>query len=746
MSRAKYDILLDQKPLQLTNYMRQSSDDLVARFGSSEKGETNLDMLKAETQKSYGGGMFQRLMEDPEKVSSISGAYFNEDDKKLYFAADPDKKQSPSAYGDQVTASMVGDGKVWFGVRSSIYIAGIPDENKLFVWYASDGNVYQVTLPDAIRLSQSPITSMVWHGNRGFLCGQVNKGGADVGFSIYRLENTTGNGTSTTFHILHSLASPRRFMVSFRSKLYCIGAYDFDVVTNEFGTAGTGAYSDVKNAGVYYNWTDVVHFMRVFNGAVWIGKIDGLFRFDGVDIVNVVDTSSSQLTSNFSSGDVWNGRLYYSMDKKVYRFDGTNIEMVADFTSELTSLVGISGCGDRLVVSGIRKGYTVSNPKFGDTTTSTYVWFAYTGFGFYEVYSAVSIFADYNFPVYAVGGWGRIFYLYGTGYYNGSLEPRYTAFKIDSFDPKNEFTANYRQNTMTIISSEINNGYPSVDKMLSGVSIDAQAVQRLDEFSIYVRTEPDSFTDDEEWGDWTLVYQAKAGFFPTEGLSHNLHDGFDGSIFFIPSQAIRYKRLQYKIYATQNDWTGITDVFRLRSTTLRYSIAPRQRLRWTLSANLTSYIEDLRAVEFGDGTADTRSASEIRAMVYHSMRSKAPVLMYDVEHFTVTAMAGNSVTFADVPHELNVGDVLAFTSDDTNWVNRRVSSISGSTVWLDPTRVRVALGGADIPLVNGMRARISRMVYVSRIITDQYDISDVGTTDNELDGTDSKIVLELREL
>lgn len=755
---SKSDMYIDQQPIMVDEYSRSSGDDLVARFGSAEMGETNLDMLKAHTQKSFAGGMFQRVFDDPERVSTLEGGYYNDADQKLYFALKEAGMQSLAAF-DELTAYCVHDDKIFVAVRTNVPYPGMPGPNALYCFYDNDQTWRKITsLPTAVANSQHKITSMVVHRDRIFLSGNSRPDTESVaGFGIFRLETTGGDGTSTTFVRVRQGAW--RLLASFRDTFYAIGSNGLWSHTKEF-QAGTdqAVGTRIKGVGNYYTWRHTTNFMREFNGALWVGKMDGLFRFDGVDVVKVLDYTNSQMNDNFMFGEVWNGRLYYFNGLKFYRFDGVNIEFLADFSPVTDQIFGVSAASDRVMITVRGTTTSSSSDKFGNPITETDVdVYTYSGFGFYKTHTQGCWFAQYGYSAHMIAGLNYYLFFQNDGYFNASQEPRYSNATGQYFLKDQEFTNQNRAERIDVISSEINNGYPSVDKMLSGVSIDGQYLDVLDKLEVYVRTEPQLPVDaDKEWTDWQLIWQKNADFAGYLNSGYIIHDGENDGVLVTPSKAVRYRRMQFRLVAavegewnedTYTDgWDGIENVTRFRSITMRYSLQPKQRLAWVLGASLTPYYPGVTERFLSDGSADTRTAGDVRSTLYNSLHSKKPILFYDIDKYTITGISGDILTLS-APLFGRDGDVIAFSSDNISWGNRRIKKTANPLeVELVGEGYRDVLGASLLTPSVGDEVRVSRLAYVTRVTSEIVQLAEANSSPDNPEDYGSMIRFELREL
>jgi len=65
--------------------------------------------------------------------------------------------------------------------------------------------------------------------------------------------------------------------------------------------------------------------MRPFAGNLYIGKQDGLYTYDGTDVVQAIDCRNRIWTGNFIEMEEWEGYLYFNILRRVYKYSPTSI-------------------------------------------------------------------------------------------------------------------------------------------------------------------------------------------------------------------------------------------------------------------------------------------------------------------------------------------------------------------------------------------------------------------------------------
>ncbi len=715
MDVEKACIYLDNQPFGLTSYQRSTTTDIVSRFSTGAQGETNLDLLKALSQSSFRGGMFHKKFNDGETVNLLQTGIFNDLDGALYF--------SPSSYRYQTSSPAMSSFGVtaWCFFLNSVFIACRAESpavgNRLFKFDITTQAATSITLPAAINDSNCPITDLVVHGGVIFILGDSQASGTE-----FRWHRFDGGAIFSEIS-----AAGYRKAISWRGTFYALDSDGtLNTVTNEF--SGTPTVTVIKRAGQpgKYGLPDVVNGLTLFNNALYITKADGLFRYDGVDIATVFDYSKAYSPANFKFTAVFNGRFYYTIGSKIYEFDGITVTLLQDLTAGYR-ITGLTGGIDRLWIcaQSINGTPGITNDKFFVPTGGyTQHLFSYNGVGFFENTQpnpTAASYADYvNVTPVAVGT--KVYTVYPDGFLNASLEPRSNGTFYSYIDLAKEFTINDQvaatDRRLIVVSGDIDNGYPSVPKTHNAIAIDYEGFEAT-KSSIKIEAQ---YFHDGVWSNYTEIWNSTNVAAGGIANDYPLHEQASTNLLTTPTA---YHRMRYRLTATIAANVTLSDVPRIRSLTMRYTLQPRMRRQWQLSINIDGL--DNRNLNTGtiDDRDDQRHNNELRKMIYDAYESKKPLLFYDAE-FANIKTAAPLVTAGT--HLVDAGDVVALTNnDDQRWINRRVSTVlydevaDTTTLTLDNYGARAGIGGApstDTTMLVGGQCRKSHAVYITQIAND----------------------------
>jgi len=647
------NVYLDNEPFNVRSYQRGTTNDLVARFGSAEKGQTNLDLLKAETQMSFRGGMFQRPFDDPEAVNTITGAYFNEMDGNIYFTPDWTSYQlSLSNNPSNVTAwTVYADRYLFIAYRTDYVTPGV----KIARIDITTGAVIAVTVPTDVTNSIADITSMVTHKDCIFFCGSTWANTTGPYMDMYRLTTPAGTPAVT------SMSAKSYQFYTFREKLYTLNNVNgFYSVGNEFATPNY----DILKQSVGQAGVPAQNGHVEFNGALYFGKQDGLYRFDGVTVVPVIDYRKNPGVDNFKHLCMMNGRLYYTMGNKIYRFDGSNIEMIQDFSAGYV-IVNMAAGVDRLWITTRNSQGTPYTDKFGSGVDYQHSVFCFNGVGFFEYQTFLPPTGQEQRSPLAIPVGNYLCLLYPDLWINGSLEVRTNFEHFKRIDIRNEFSnTNIGSNRQfTVFSSEMDNKYPAVPKTLNGVMVEYQGLEAA---KTHLKLEAMYFADGG-WGSWVELWNelnvAAAGI----TNDYRLHEE---SLFASPNLVqppSKYNKVRYKLTCSIDNGVTLTDVPRVRSVSLRYTLQPNIKKRWLLGLSLYGKDNrDINDVTVGD-QKEVRHSNQLRKIIYDALVNKKPILFYDADYSEVKSISGNIKIKGT--HQVSSGDVLAI-EDTTNFIRK----------------------------------------------------------------------------
>lgn len=738
-------VYLQNEPFRVTSYLRAVTDDLVSRFSSAEQGQTNLDLLKAQTQKSFRGGMFQRIFEDPEKVSLIENAYFNKVDGRLY----PTPK-----WGDYSTiAGDLGSGGIydWCFLNDSIYCSfqyanpSNTGNNGMFKFNPITEVVTGITLPSGLIGAGCPL-KLTTYGDNIFIGAEVS---SSFGTTAYRYDGvstfTSVSGEFQGFQVFNDTL----YGISNGANLHQITNATSTPITFGAAIGRLGPKSQaVSSLRPYHGWS-------VFNNALYIAMESGLYRFDGVKVYAVLDYTTSVDIDNFKHITTFNGRLYYTIKNKLFQFDGINIEEIQDFSSAYVINYIVGGV-DRLWISTTTDTGVPYSDKFSTLPTTYYhSVFCYNGIGFYLYRAFDELLLPLNYTrLTLIPSFGKIFAFQPDMYLNPSLEPRSNGYRKLVLDLDHEFSNSGKYDMFRIVSSEIDNNYPSVTKTLNGLMLnyfDLTSGEGV--FSIDVQ-----FFDNGEWSEWQEAWSSLFVDPTAATADYLLHDESDFASPGLHRGPASYYLIRFRITftATTEDLTTLPNI---SDFTLRYSVQPRLRYKWLLTLDLSALDSRHLTTPLGtDGLPEDRSSSYLRSLIYDAFRNKLPILFYDADYSSVVSL--DPLVIRGTNFIAN-NDAIAIQNPDDpfgSWINRKVryvvySGLDDSTeLSLLDLGYRSSIGGAehDAAITPDMDVRRSHAVYIKNIRNERYIVDPNTLNDNSgqsgYSDIPSEITIELVEV
>lgn len=706
-------VYIDNQPFRVKSYMRSVTDDLVARFGSAEAGQTNLDLLKADTQKSFRGGMFQRKFDDPEMVSSITNAYHNRLDGNLY---------PTPAWPKALSALDIGPGAVdsWCWYKGLIYFTGQaanpPATGNCKLWSLDPvtGTITGVTLPAPVISANVPL-ELCSYGGYIFIAAMPYAG---VGVTAYRFDGTS---------FVNVLGDNVAFMV-FAGKLYALTyTNQLFLVTNH--TAATVTYTAVSAVGNDSAPTSKqFHKACAYNNALYIALDNGLYRFDSVVVAPFQDYSDSPDARNFEFMDEYNGRLYYNIKNKLFESDGSNISEIYDFSAGFV-ITDIVGGLDRLWVGTITNTGASYTDKFVSGAPSyTHSAFCYNGIGMFE-YRAFTEAVLLNYvPMTLIPIKGKVFGITADVYLNASLEPRSNGISKYTLDLSDEFTITNAGNGFVLTGSEMDMDYPAVSKVLNGIMLNYGGLT-TGEGSFKLEAQ---YLINNAWSAFTEIWNTQNVL--TTGISND-YMLFDQSTAAAPNLTTvpaQYSKLRFRLTLSITDTTPSTLPY-ASDLTMRYTLQPRQRRQWLLAL----YIEGvdnkgLNTPSLKSGTRETRTATALRKALYNAHKNKLPVLFYDVD-FTEVKTKTTPLVLKGTDF-IESGDAIAIqdsVGSGTKWLNRRVASVSHDYVNNQTSATvlnvgqRLGIGGSSTAdYAVDTQVRKSHVVYIRQLDQERYLIDE----------------------
>jgi hypothetical protein len=692
ITTSEYDLYLGDMSLiqgyRVRSLSRDSAPQIAPRFSTGAEGQTELDMLKSTSVDDFVGGMFQRDWIDNTRVARMVGIY-NPYNAMLYpsFAPTPHistplNTGTPAAKAEDETQSFIAMGGYYTGTGyySKLYKV---DRN------ATGGVLTQITLPTAFTSSAGyQITGLEIHG--GYLYIAASAYGSSV--TCHRMKinteafvNITGAGT---------------LFAELRGVLYLInGISAIYTVTNEFA-AGAATYTKIDTIGrtdYSNNPTDMVEF----NGALWIAKPDGLFRFDGVKGVKVLKYPVRSLCE-------FNGALYYISKQWLYKFDGTNITKLQFFGyGESFDYLSFASNQDYLFFETYVAGGTFqSEPdKFGSGNARRRL-YSYDGQAF-SIIKETEMTGLYKRPFVGL--------LYAN---NMILELFFLAQSVSDTAPWDIYYNMYDLNNMFLASaitssavleattSEFDAGYPNVYKSVNVIDVSFTGIIAGDSLAITYQ-----LFDGKTWGSWITL--------------GSITSTTDNKIEIVNPTKMLFKRIKFNVTATFA--TGST--LAVKGVSLRWTLQPRVRWRWQTLLCAYGVNTDNR---LNNAPVAPRTANYLNNLVTQSVKQKTPIYLLSPDYGVVKTGVNAAAVSIQIDGEVPVYSdpyqeypLVSIKNDSGVWEILRVTAAIYDGVKTTLTiESRGYLGITAAAIAAGNEFHLCYRVFITRLVRDAPALDD----------------------
>lgn len=687
---SKYDLYLGDKSsisgYRVRNLIRDSAPLVAPRFSSGAQGQTDLDLLKSTSVDDFVGGMFKRDWTDSTMCARMVGIY-NPYNAMLYpsFAPTP---YITTALDTGMPVAKAEDETLAF-IAFAEYITGTGYVSKLFKIdrNTTSGELTEITLPTAFTSSAGyQITGLEIHG--GYLYIAASAYGSSVTNHRMKLDteafvNITATGT---------------LFAELRGVLYLINqASNIYTVTNEFA-AGAATYTKIDTVG-RTDYSNTATDMIEFNGALWIAKPDGLFRFDGVKAVKVIKANIRQLCE-------YNGAIYYVNKQWLYKFDGTNVTKLQFFGyGETFDYLSLASNQDYLFFETyVPSGTFQSLPDKAGSANARRRLYSYDGVGF-SIVKETEMTGLYKAPLTAVFYCNNmILEIFCLAQSVSDTAPWDIFYNV--FDLNNAFSASAITSSavLEVSTSEFDAGYPNIYKSANVFEIALTGIIAGDSLAVTYQ-----IFDGKTWGSWNTL--------------GTITSTTDNKIEIVDDTKMLFKRIKFNIIATLA--TGST--LALKGVSLRWTLQPRLRWRWqgTLAAHGVAIIDRLGAVT-------TQTANALNNLITKSIKSKTPLYMLTPDYTVVKTTANSAATTIVLQGELPFYTdpyleypLIAIKNASDVWEILRVLTVTYAS---DQTIITVAerayLGITAAELTAGKEVHLCHRVYVTRLIRDSVELND----------------------
>lgn len=701
MATVPDDILLGDKAsmqgYRLRSFVRDSAPLISTKFSTGEQGQSDLDLLKVKTWKSFKGGGLNRVWDDDNRGLRCLG-FYNQYNDNLYPAVPYTSLSVPNTYlgtNHSVTARVSNSNLTFVAHRE-----GPGNQNRLQK-ITSAGVVTDIALPVAVGLSVANIDSLVLHKGYLFVCGT----NPSVGMNVHRFNYLTSTW--------QDVGGVLRRMATLRGQLYGVNVLNqaFSVTNEE--VAGTITYTLLKSFSFADAFTNNPKSITEFNGALWIAIPQGLYRFDGADVVRVLPMNVDAVTT-------YNGALYFMNDGWLYRFDGVNLERIQYFgDDELVSTYGLWAFSDYLCILttvGASSKYSSSDAS-GTPNTRVYT---YDGVGFNLVFEETM--AQQYTCVTSVGS-RLLICSVATGLFT------YGYVSVD-FSRRYKTTSGTSPYKIEATTSEFDDGFPNIFKSLEAVEVDYSNILSTDVITVAYQ-----YYDGKTWSAWitlgTITYTT------------------DNRIELVESGSIVKLAKAFKVRAVGVILGSTASNLSLKSITLRYTLQPRMRWRWQVGviaqgfSQHTPIMDRLGAEVLGD-------ANDFNNKIIKSIKSKTPIYLFSPDYAQLLATATSSDTTIYVKGQLpiytdpyNEYPLIAVKNNSGVWEILRVASVLYDGIG-DATTIVVKergyLGITPAQLTFNTQFRLAYKVYITRLLRDAPVLDEI--TYNEQSTGESQLMRE----
>ena len=265
-------------------------------------------------------------------------------------------------------------------------------------------------------------------------------------------------------------------------------------VTNETA-ASAATYTLLKAVGPSEPDTDRPNAFVEFNGAGWIAKNSGLYRFDGADVVKVFPGQCLLLTAH-------QGALYWHTNGWLYRFNGSlveklqyfgNAEYIIDIQSHLDSLY--------VLTSTNATDYKFAGSD-ADGTIDNRI-FEFDGANFRVIFEE-----DLVVPINMISSVGNYLVIA-----TGSSVSAACSANLINFADRYKVTTSTSQ-TAYIITADFDGGLPNIPKLLRRIQVDVDNTSTTTRATIQYQRFIGS-----TWSDWSTAEPFSFSASTTAGTS-----------------------------------------------------------------------------------------------------------------------------------------------------------------------------------------------------------------------------------
>jgi len=365
-----------------------------------------------------------------------------------------------------------------------------------------------------------------------------------------------------------------------------------------------------------------------FDGALWVGKDDGIYVVRKITEVNysavrIIDLTASIHETNGQAMIEYGGNLYFSVGVTLARYDGSSIQYVGpdrgahdtkrfdaftDTRFNNLSPTANTGTYQAGVTGVIRKLAHDNNFLYaavdneGDASSRVMLW---TGTGWHTVFKTTGStrvrFVDFTRPLASTGtlSYPQLWWDDSSGsVYNHQKQSKF------SHNPLDEATIKY-SDSGHIITAWWDAGLLDLDKSIFDFVLNATALA-IGGNSVTIEFQVDDY---DTW--YTLGTISRT---PESTLYFPDNSQLDPSIFV--------RKIRYRITLTRDDGSDTTTPI-VKSWGHRFVVRPQSRYGWNFTVKAYENFDDLRR------RTHTDQSNQIRRFLYGLRDKRTPIQLFD---------------------------------------------------------------------------------------------------------------------
>lgn len=697
----KYDIELNSVPYRIDGYQKSDFSPFLPRFTAGETAESEFDLLKSSSIKSFSGGSLQRYSEDETSVFQAKSLFPVYDDGTLYPVSHfTEAKELFTTTKSKITA-------VYHGTRCIIVAYKLYNSTNAMKRYNNDGTSSSISLPSNMSNSARSIVSIIRAAETSTFYVTCSDG-LTMGYLDNAADTSVaeiGSGTSTA---CISQA------IIFRGQLYGMDGTTGDESNYALyrHTGGTSSRARVKVGITEGRFFDNDAKILLYNNRIILMRNNGMWAYDGVQFVNIEYTGFQVNDRNYRFPFVLRGYLYYFMPDGMYRFNGSTIEKLYDI-SEIGYPVAATTGGNRAwiafsnssAVQSSRYDKAVGFDHSSGNTVDARV-MCFDGKGMFEYartptwtqsspdftgQGEVSDLIWFSDKLFAFSNYDKI----GSG---GSGTNRYYHL------PTNETVANSGDKAWQLITSIFDGGYSMISKNLENLEIVLDGYVPSDQ-TITISYRKDGFdgsTNFTTLGTFSTQSELKREVWKTLGSS------------------LSFDQIQFKLTGTTDVRTGI------RRLIIRYTLAPKTKWQWQFTAKCYGD-NPIESLILKDKSLSDQAVSLLRGNIYSARTSDQPVGFVDVDQYDLSGAHNSSTTTIT----LNSTDMLK--NEGFIKIGNEIIAYTGKTSTTLTGCTRGVLGTTAAAHDDNAKVFAYYRVFVRQISNERIEM-----TDNNQDATENK--------